>query len=131
MRATITSFGPVLLSKVLQLNQTQEQSLGLIFHYADQKGLDLDLKDLRAVVTFLTSDEGKPELKGIGGLSTVTAGVILRALTAFEAQGMGDFFGEPEFDTSEFLRVARDGRRWCRSSNCPPCRTSRSSSRRS
>ncbi|MGW6057132.1 helicase HerA-like domain-containing protein [Streptomyces sp. NPDC055189] len=111
VRATITSFGPVLLSKVLQLNQTQEQSLGLIFHYADQKGLELvDLKDLRAVVTFLTSDEGKPELKGIGGLSTVTAGVILRALTAFEAQGMGDFFGEPEFDTSEFLRAAPDGR---------------------
>ncbi|MEU6123565.1 helicase HerA-like domain-containing protein [Streptomyces sp. NPDC047123] len=111
VRATITSFGPVLLSKVLQLNQTQEQSLGLIFHYADQKGLELvDLKDLRAVVTFLTSDEGKPELKGIGGLSSVTAGVILRALTAFEAQGMADFFGEPEFDTSEFLRSAPDGR---------------------
>ncbi|MBO1337333.1 DUF853 family protein [Streptomyces sp. VRA16 Mangrove soil] len=111
LRATVTSFGPVLLSKVLQLNQTQEQSLGLIFHYADQKGLELvDLKDLRAVVTFLTSDEGKPELKTIGGLSTVTAGVILRALTAFEAQGMGDFFGEPEFDTSELLRTAPDGR---------------------
>ncbi|MEU8958776.1 helicase HerA-like domain-containing protein [Streptomyces sp. NPDC048518] len=110
VRATITSFGPVLLAKVLQLNQTQEQSLGLVFHYADQKGLELvDLKDLRAVVTFLTSDEGKPELKGIGGLSSVTAGVILRALTTFEAQGMADFFGEPEFDTSEFLRPAPDG----------------------
>src|SRR5581483_6252822 len=71
VRATITSFGPLLLSKVLQLNQTQEQSLGLIFHYADQKGLELiDLKDLRAVVAFLTSDEGKAELKTIGGLST-------------------------------------------------------------
>ncbi|MER7176780.1 helicase HerA-like domain-containing protein [Streptomyces mesophilus] len=111
VRATVTSFGPVLLSKVLQLNQTQEQSLGLIFHYADQKGLELhDLKDLRAVVTFLTSDEGKPELKNIGGLSSVTAGVILRALTAFEAQGMTPFFGNPEFDVSEFLRTAPDGR---------------------
>ncbi|MEV0174983.1 helicase HerA-like domain-containing protein [Streptomyces sp. NPDC050803] len=111
VRATITSFGPVLLSKVLQLNRTQEQSLGLIFHYADSKGLDLvDLKDLRAVVAFLTSDEGKAELKNIGGLSTATAGVILRALTAFEAQGMGEFFGEPEFDTAEFLRTAPDGR---------------------
>ncbi|WP_416964392.1 helicase HerA-like domain-containing protein [Streptomyces sp. Agncl-13] len=111
VRATITGFGPVLLSKVLQLNQTQEQSLGLIFHYADTKGLELiDLKDLRAVVTFLTSDEGKPELKNIGGLSTATAGVILRSLTAFEAQGMADFFGEPEFDTSELLRTASDGR---------------------
>ncbi|MFE9604057.1 helicase HerA-like domain-containing protein [Streptomyces hokutonensis] len=111
VRATITGFGPVLLSKVLQLNQTQEQSLGLIFHYADTKGLELiDLKDLRAVVTFLTSDEGKVELKNIGGLSTATAGVILRSLTAFEAQGMADFFGEPEFDTSELLRTASDGR---------------------
>ncbi|MGI5456132.1 helicase HerA-like domain-containing protein [Streptomyces sp. CA-249302] len=111
LRATITSFGPVLLSKVLQLNQTQEQSLGLIFHYADTKGLELvDLKDLRAVVAFLTSDEGKAELKNIGGLSTATAGVILRSLTAFEAQGMAGFFGEPEFDTSEFLRTAADGR---------------------
>ncbi len=60
VRATVTSFGPVLLSKVLRLNRTQEESLGLIFHYADTKGLDLvDLKDLRAVVAFLTSDEGK------------------------------------------------------------------------
>ncbi|WP_406360875.1 DUF853 domain-containing protein [Streptomyces sp. NBC_00715] len=111
LRATVTSFGPVLLSKVLQLNQTQEQSLGLIFHYADQKGLELvDLKDLRAVVAFLTSDEGKQELKGIGGLSTATAGVILRSLTAFEAQGMSPFFGEPEFYTSELTRTAQDGR---------------------
>ncbi|MFD8911797.1 helicase HerA-like domain-containing protein [Streptomyces sp. NPDC059575] len=111
VRATVTSFGPVLLSKVLGLNRTQEQSLGLIFHYADTKGLELiDLKDLRAVVAFLTSDEGKPELKGVGGLSTATAGVILRSLTAFEAQGMADFFGEPEFDTAELLRTAPDGR---------------------
>ncbi|MFG2263381.1 helicase HerA-like domain-containing protein [Streptomyces sp. NPDC048720] len=111
VRATITSFGPVLLSKVLRLNQTQEQSLGLIFHYADTKGLELvDLKDLRAVAAFLTSDEGKAELRDIGGLSTATAGVILRSLTAFEAQGMADFFGEPEFDTAELLRTAPDGR---------------------
>ncbi|MFD9221414.1 helicase HerA-like domain-containing protein [Streptomyces sp. NPDC060064] len=111
LRATVTSFGPVLLSKVLQLNRTQEQSLGLIFHYADSKGLELvDLKDLRAVVAFLVSDTGKAELKNIGGLSTATAGVILRALTAFEQQGAGGFFGEPEFDTSELLRTAPDGR---------------------
>ncbi|MGW7435980.1 helicase HerA-like domain-containing protein [Streptomyces sp. NPDC054849] len=111
VRSTVTGFGPVLLSKVLQLNRTQEQSLGLIFHYADTKGLELiDLKDLRAVVAFLVSDQGKPELKGIGGLSTVTAGVILRALTAFETQGASEFFGEPEFDTGELLRTAADGR---------------------
>lgn len=111
LRATVTSFGPVLLSKVLQLNRTQEQSLGLIFHYADAKGLELvDLKDLRAVVAFLVSDTGRAELKEIGGLSTATAGVILRSVTAFEQQGASDFFGEPEFDTAEFLRQAPDGR---------------------
>lgn len=111
VRATVTSFGPLLLSKVLELNQTQEQSLQLIFHYADTKGLELvDLKDLRAVVAFLTSDEGKQELKAIGGLSTATAGVILRSLTAFEAQGASGFFGEPEFDTAELLRTTEDGR---------------------
>ncbi|MES9506841.1 helicase HerA-like domain-containing protein [Streptomyces sp. NPDC000609] len=111
LRATVTSFGPVLLSKVLRLNQTQEQSLGLIFHYADAKGLELvDLKDLRAVVAFLVSDTGKAELKEIGGLSTATAGVILRSITAFEQQGAGAFFGEPEFDTAELLRRAPDGR---------------------
>ncbi|MFD7546336.1 helicase HerA-like domain-containing protein [Streptomyces sp. NPDC059816] len=110
LRATVTSFGPVLLSKVLQLNQTQEQSLGLVFHYADQKGLELvDLKDLRAVVAFLTSEEGRGELKTIGGLSAATAGVILRSLTAFEQQGTGTFFGEPEFDTAELLRTVGDG----------------------
>ncbi|MFJ8162047.1 helicase HerA-like domain-containing protein [Streptomyces sp. NPDC096136] len=111
LRASVTAFGPVLMSKVLRLNPTQEQSLGLIFHYADSKGLELiDLKDLRAVVAFLVSDQGKPELKGIGGLSTATAGVILRSLTAFEQQGASEFFGEPEFDTGEFLRTAPDGR---------------------
>jgi DNA helicase HerA-like ATPase len=64
MRATITAFGPTLLAKVLGLNETQESSLGLVFHYADKQGLALlDLKDLRAVVQHLTSDEGKAELK--------------------------------------------------------------------
>ncbi|MEV4739458.1 helicase HerA-like domain-containing protein [Streptomyces sp. NPDC049555] len=111
VRATVTDFGPVLLSKVLGLNRTQEQSLGLIFHYADAKGLELvDLKDLRAVVAFLTSDEGRPELRDIGGLSTQTAGVILRSLTAFEQEGAGAFFGEPEFDSAGLLRTAADGR---------------------
>ncbi|MEV6103207.1 helicase HerA-like domain-containing protein [Streptomyces sp. NPDC051940] len=111
VRATVTGFGPTLLAKVLGLNQTQEQSLGLVFHYADTKGLELvDLKDLRAVIAYLTSEQGKAELKEIGGISTATAGVLLRTLTAFEAQGAAVFFGEPEFDTSEFLRTAADGR---------------------
>jgi len=111
IRSTITSFGPTLLSKVLGLNDTQESSLGLIFHYADTKGLLLDdLKDLREVITHLTSDEGKAELKTIGGLSKATAGVILRELVTFENQGAAAFFGMPEFDTADLLQVGADGR---------------------
>ncbi len=111
LRATMTSFGPTLLAKVLGLNKTQESSLELVFHYADQAGLPLlDLEDLRAVVTFLVSDEGKPELKALGGLSSATAGVILRELIGFAAQGADEFFGEPEFDTADLLRTSEDGR---------------------
>jgi uncharacterized protein len=106
IRATITQFGPILLSKVLDLNDTQESTLGLIFHWADQHGLPLlDTKDLRAVIAHLTSDEGKADLKGIGGVSTATAGVILRALVNLEAQGGDDFFGEPEFDPADLMRT--------------------------
>lgn len=68
LRSTVTDFGPLLMAKVLGLNGTQESALALIFHWADTAGLALlDLKDLRAVIQFLTSDEGKAELKGIGG----------------------------------------------------------------
>ncbi|NLE96549.1 MAG: DUF853 family protein [Propionibacterium sp.] len=110
LRATITDFGPILLSKVLGLNQVQESSLGLVFHYADRQGLPLlDLKDLVELLRYLTSDEGKPELRGIGGVSTATAGVILRSLITLSDQGGDVFFGEPEFDPSELLRTTSDG----------------------
>ena len=111
IRATVSSFGPLLLAKVLGLNETQESSLSLVFHYADQQGLALvGLEDLRAVLQFLTSDEGKSELANIGGVSKQTAGVILRELTNFAAAGADVFFGEPEIDTNEFMRTATDGR---------------------
>ncbi|MFD4639467.1 helicase HerA-like domain-containing protein [Lentzea sp. NPDC058436] len=110
LRATVTSFGPILLSKVLGLNDTQESTLGLIFHWADSKGLPLlDTKDLRSVIQHLTSDEGKADLKGIGGVSSSTAGVILRALVNLEAQGGDRFFGEPELDPADLMRQ-RDGK---------------------
>ena len=110
IRATITSFGPTLLSKVLGLNDVQESSLGLIFHYADKNGLTLlDLKDLRAVIQHLTSEEGKADLAELGGLSSATAGVILRSLIGFADQGAEEFFGEPEFDTADLLQQ-RDGK---------------------
>ena len=111
VRASVSTFGPTLLAKVLGLNETQESSLGLVFHYADTKGLWLDtIADLRAVVQFLTSDEGKADLKDLGGLSSATAGVILRELVNFSAQGADLFFGLPEFDTTDLLRTAADGR---------------------
>ncbi len=111
VRSTVTSFGPTLLAKVLGLNDTQESCLGLVFHYADAKGLSLlDLKDLRAVVQYLTSKDGKEDLVDLGGLSAATAGVILRELVTFSDQGADVFFGEPEFDTSALLRTASDGR---------------------
>jgi DNA helicase HerA-like ATPase len=110
LRVTMTAFGPTLLAKVLGLNDTQESSLGLVFHYADKAGLPLlDLADLREVVKYLTSEEGKADLKDLGGLSSATAGVILRELIGFSDQGADAFFGEPEFETSDFLRTTPDG----------------------
>ncbi|MFM9920553.1 helicase HerA-like domain-containing protein [Lacisediminihabitans sp. H27-G8] len=111
VRATVSGFGPLLLSKVLGLNGTQESSLGLVFHYAAQAGLPLvDLSDLRAVLSYLTSADGKGELTGLGGLSSATVGVILRELITFADQGADVFFGEPEIDTADFLRTHPDGR---------------------
>ncbi len=111
LRVTMSAFGPTLLAKVLGLNDTQESSLGLVFHYADKAGLPLlDLSDLREVVKYLVSDEGKPALKDLGGLASSTAGVILRELIAFSDQGADEFFGEPEFDTADFLRTTADGK---------------------
>ena len=102
VRATVSDFGPQLLAKVLEANETQEQSLQLVFHYADQKGLPLlDLSDLRALLTFLDSDAGKAELEGIGGLASSTVGVLLRALVGLETGGGDEFFGEPQLDIAD------------------------------
>jgi DNA helicase HerA-like ATPase len=111
VRATVSDFGPQLLAKVLGANETQEQSLQLVFHYADTKGLPLlDLSDLRALLTYLDSDDGKPELEGIGGLSSATVGVLLRSLVGLETGGGTEFFGEPQLDVADLLRVGEDGR---------------------
>ncbi|MFL6062002.1 MAG: helicase HerA-like domain-containing protein [Marmoricola sp.] len=111
LRVTMSAFGPTLLSKVLGLNETQESSLGLIFHYADSAGLPLlDLADLREVTKFLTSEEGKAALTDLGGLSKATTGVILRELIAFSDQGADAFFGEPEFESRDLLRTTPSGK---------------------
>jgi uncharacterized protein len=105
IRATVASFGPVLLSKVLGLNATQESTLGLIFHWAKDKRPLVTLNDLRAAISHLTSDEGKEDLKSLGGVSSTTAGVILRALVNLEGEGGDTFFGEPKLDPEDLLRV--------------------------
>ena len=111
VRAEVSDFGPILLARALSLNTTQEQALQLIFAWADGQGLELvDLPDLRAVISFLTSEDGKDELATIGGVSKATAGVILRALTALESQGGGQFFGAPGFDTADLMRMDSNGR---------------------
>ena len=111
VRATVTDFGPELLAKVLQANETQEQSLALVFRFADERGLALiDLADLRALLTYLDSDAGKADLTGIGGVSGQTIGVLLRALVELEDGGGTEFFGEPQFEIADLLRTAPDGR---------------------
>ena len=111
VRAQVSDFGPILLARALALNTTQEQALQLIFAWADSQGLELvDLPDLRSAISFLTSEDGKDELAGIGGVSKATAGVVLRALTALESQGGGQFFGAPGFDTADLVRSDTAGR---------------------
>ena len=111
LRATVSSFGPLLLAKALSLNETQTSVLTLVFKYADDSRLPLlDLSDLRAVLQFLGSDEGKSALESYGGMSKATVGVLLRKLVELEAQGAERFFGEPEFDVNDMLRTTSDGR---------------------
>src|SRR5437764_885070 len=110
VRATVSSFGPQLLAKVIDANETQASSLSLVFRYADDHGLALlDIDDLRAVLKYLNSDEGKAELEDIGGLSSATAGVLLRKIIELEDQGADAFFGEPELDVADLLRTTPDG----------------------
>src|SRR4051794_36178386 len=111
VRATVSDFGPQLLSKVLGANETQEQSLSLVFRFADEHGLPLlDLSDLRSLLQYLDSDKGKAELEGLGGVSKQTIGVILRSLVQLEDGGGNEFFGEPQLVIADLIRTAEDGR---------------------
>ena len=111
LRATVSSFGPLLLAKVLDLNETQTSVLTLVFKICDDQGLPLlDFADLREVLKYLSSDAGKPVLAATGGMSSATVGVLLRQMVELEQQGAGQFFGEPEFDIRDLLQVTGDGR---------------------
>ncbi len=110
LRASVSSFGPLLLAKVLGLNATQASVLALVFKYADDNHLELyDFGDLRAVLRHLTGD-GAAALKDYGGMSTQTVGVLLREMVQLEGQGADAFFGEPEFDLHDLVQGERDGR---------------------
>jgi uncharacterized protein len=110
VRATVSSFGPLLLGKVLDLNETQTSVLALIFKYCDDNSLPLlNLEDLVATLKFLSSDEGKPFLKDYGGMSTATVGVLLRSIVVVQQEGADVFFGEPEFDVDDLMRTTPDG----------------------
>lgn len=106
MRATVLEFGPVLLSKVLELNETQTGTLAVLFKYADDHKLPLvDLNDLKKVLNYLAEGPGKEEIKeSYGKISTTTSGTILRKIVALEQQGVDRIFGEPSFDIDDLFQ---------------------------
>ena len=110
LRATVSSFGPLLLARVLGLNDTQSSVLSMVFKYCDDRKLPLlDLPDLRAVLQHLSGD-GADELKDYGGMSKASVGVLLREMVELEQQGAGAFFGEPEFALVDDLLEVRNGK---------------------
>ena len=110
IRATISEMGPLLLARLLQLNDAQEGVLNIAFRVADEQGLALlDLKDMRAMLTFV-ADNASELQKEYGNVSPATVGTIQRQLLVLENQGATSFFGEPALDIDDFMRVDRDGR---------------------
>jgi len=109
IRATVSSFGPLLLGKVLELNEAQQSTLTVIFKICDDRHLRLlDLQDLRSVVARIL-DEGADLMDTYGGLSSSSVGVILRKIAELEAQGGNRFFAEPEFDIHDLVRFSPTG----------------------
>lgn len=110
LRATVTEFGPILLSKILQLNDLQRGVLAVVFKYCDDNKLPLvDLEDLKDVLNYL-SDEGKEKVEDeYGRISSSSVGAIMRRIVELEQQGAEQFFGEPSFDVNDLLRKDTDG----------------------
>lgn len=111
LRATVSEFGPVLFSRILGLNDTQESVVSLIFKYCDDNQMPLlDLKDVRKVIQYITA-EGKTEIeKDYGKVSTATTGIIIRKIMELEQQGADVFFGELSFDIRDLMRHDKQGR---------------------
>ncbi|WP_312432228.1 DUF853 domain-containing protein [Achromobacter sp.] len=110
VRATITDMGPLLLSRILELNDTQEGVLTLVFKVADDEGqLLLDLKDLRAMLQDVADRAGELKTR-YGNVSSASVGAIQRGLLALESQGAERFFGEPMLDVADLMRTDAQGR---------------------
>ncbi|MBV6879295.1 helicase HerA-like domain-containing protein [Epilithonimonas ginsengisoli] len=112
LRATVLEFGPILLSKILGLNDTQQSIMSIVFKYSDDKALPLvDLSDLKKVLQYVTDNPiGKKELAdNYGSIAPASLGAILRSIVAMEQQGAATFFGEPSFDVEDLLQT-RDGK---------------------
>ncbi len=111
LRATVSEFGPILLSRILELNDTQEGLVAMIFKYCDDNQLPLlDLKDFIKVLQYITN-EGKAEIQqAYGQISTSSTGTILRKVIGLQQQGADVFFGEKSFEVSDLMRISDDGR---------------------
>jgi len=111
LRATVSEFGPILLSRILELNDTQEGLVAMIFKYCDDNKLPLlDLKDFIKVLQYI-SNEGKAEIQqAYGSIATTSTGTILRKVIGLQQQGADVFFGEKSFEVSDLMRISDDGR---------------------
>ena len=109
VRATVSDMGPELLSRILDLTAVQEGILHIVFQIADDKGLLIDLKDLRAMLTYV-SEHRTEYMMTYGNITSQSVAAILRALLPLEQQGGELFFGEPALDIRDWMRTAADGR---------------------
>jgi len=111
LRATVTEFGPVLFSKILDLNDTQSGIVAVVFKYCDEKGLPLlDLKDFKKTLQYI-SNEGKEEIQEeYGRIATSSVGAIMRKIVEIEQQGAEQFFGERSFDVDDLCRLDENGK---------------------
>lgn len=111
LRATVSEFGPILLSRILDLTETQQGIVAVIFKYCDDNQLPLlDLKDFKKILQYAT-DQGKDEFqKSYGRISTASTGAILRKIIQLEQQGADLFFGETSFDVNDLTRIDNQGR---------------------
>ena len=110
IRATVQDMGPLLLSRLLELNEVQEGVLNIAFRVAADEGMPLlDLKDLRSIIADI-GQRGKELVTKYGNVAATSAGAVQRRLLVLEEQGANNFFGEPSLDIRDFLKIASDGR---------------------